>query len=261
MWIDSHAHLTTGAFSDEEVGLLLDRAAQAGLEAVVNICTDIPSLEKGLLLAKQYPWVYLTAATTPHDVEKDGEAAFDTIAASARAGDLVAVGESGLDYYYAHSPKEIQKRFLVRYLQLATECSLPMVIHCREAFADFFSIIDAEYCVNGRHLPGVLHCFTGTLDEAKQVLDRGWYLSLSGIITFKKSEQLREVAKMVPLDQLLIETDAPYLAPQSHRGRTNEPAFVIETAATIASVKGIPLEEVAAPTSANAKKLFSLQRL
>lgn len=256
IYTDSHAHLSS---PDVYPGVhdMLQRAQDAGVNHIVNICTDVDTLEKGLLLAKQYPWVRNAASTTPHDVEKEGESVFPLMAKHARNGDLVAVGETGLDYHYTHSDRTIQKDFLGRYLHLALECHLPVVIHCREAFVDFFEILDAEYVVDGRHAPGVLHCFTGTIEEAENVWKRGWYLSLSGIVTFKKSEELREVARLAPLDQLLIETDTPYLAPQGHRGKLNEPAFVVETAAQIAAVRGIPLAELAAATTANAKRLFS----
>jgi len=256
MYIDSHAHLTTGSFSDSELPDLLKRSREARIDAIVNICTTPLSLENGLKLSKEYPWIFHAGSTTPHDVEKEGQQSFEAFAFHARAGHLVAIGETGLDYHYMHSNKELQKAFLIRYFHLALECHLPVVIHCRDAFSDFFEILDAEYTINTRPAPGVLHCFTGTIDEAKQVLERGWYLSLSGIVTFKKSEELREVAKIVPLDQLLIETDAPFLAPQRHRGKTNEPSFLPETAAVIAAAKGVTLEEVAFATSSNAKRFF-----
>lgn len=249
-YFDSHAHLTTLQLC-EQADTLVQRAQQVGVQHITNICTDISSLEAGLLLAKRCPMVVNAAATTPHDVEREGELVFPTMAAAARSGDLVAVGETGLDYFYEHSNRAVQKQFLIRYLHLATACKLPVIIHCRDAFADFFEIFDTEY-----RGPGVLHCFTGTLDEAKSVVDRGMYLSLSGIVTYKKSDALREVARYVPLDRLLIETDAPYLAPQSRRGQVNEPAFVTETCAVIATAKGIEPAAVAAATYANACQLF-----
>lgn len=256
MLIDSHAHLTGRIF--DQADAFLERAQQAGLEAIVNICTDVLSLERGLELSKRYPWVYQVASTTPHDVEKEGEAVFETMAQAARQGHLKAVGETGLDYHYSYSDRGIQKKFLSRYLQLALECKLPIVIHCREAFADLFDIVDVDYSVNGKIAPGVLHCFTGTQQEAEQVLKRGWMLSLSGIVTFKKSLDLQAIAKEVPLEQLLIETDTPYLAPQTHRGQTNEPAFLAETAAFLANLRGISLQELAQATSGNAKRVFGI---
>lgn len=256
-YIDSHAHLTSPAVFDH-VDVLLDRAKQAGVCKIVNICTNAETLEKGVALHQRVPWVFNTAATTPHDVDQEGDLVFPLVEAAAHAGNLVAIGETGLDYYYTHSKPETQKKFLIQYLHLALQCKLPVVIHCREAFADFFEILDAEYTQGGAHAPGVLHCFTGTIEEAKQVIERGWYLSLSGIVTFKKSVELHEVAKRVPLDQLLIETDTPYLAPQSHRGKSNEPSYIIETAAHIAALKGISSSEVAATTLSNAERLFAL---
>ena len=252
MFFDSHAHLFSTSITPDVDGMLA-RAQAAGLKNIINICIDIENLEKGLEIVKRYPWVYNAAAVHPHDAEKDGEQLFPLIEKHARQGDLIAIGETGLDYYYQHSSKEIQCDFLRRHLRLAAECKLPVIIHCREAFADFFSIVDADY--SG---PGVLHCFTGTIDEAKQVLDRGWYLSLSGIVTFKKSVELRDVARMVPLDKLLIETDAPFLAPQSKRGKPNEPAYLVETAAVIAAIKGISVAELAQATAENTRRLFNL---
>lgn len=255
--IDSHAHLGADELFPH-IDEVLKRALQSGIAAIINICTDPATLQRGLDLRKKYPWVYNCAATTPHDVQKEGEAVFPLIAHHARQGDLIAIGETGLDYHYSHSPHAIQKDFLRRYLKLALECELPVVIHCRDAFADLFQILDQEYIGQGRHALGVLHCFTGTIAEAEAVISRGWFLSLSGIVTFKKSEALREIAKFVPLSQLLIETDAPYLAPQSRRGKINEPSYMIETASLIASVKNLTVQELIAATAANARQIFNL---
>lgn len=255
MYTDSHAHITSPQIVAEADQVLL-RAHAKGVTRVVNICTDIISLEQGLMLAQKYSWVYNAAATTPHDVEKEGEEFFPIVKKHALKGDLVAIGETGLDYHYTHSPVRLQKDFLLRYFALALETKLPLIFHCRDAFADLFMLADQHY----KTVPALLHCFTGSVDEAKGVFDRGWYLSLSGIVTFKKSEALREVAKMAPLDRLLIETDTPYLAPHSQRGKMNEPAFILETAAAIAAVKGISVEEVAKATSANAETFFSFSK-
>lgn len=256
-FFDSHAHLSgDGVF--EQVDCLLERAQAADVNSIVNICTDRVTLERGIALSQRYPWVYLAASTTPHDVDKEGEIDFPIMAEAARRGLLRAVGETGLDYFYKHSLPETQKEYLRRYLQLALECQLPVVIHCREAFSDLFDIIDSDYKVNNKYAPGVLHCFTGTLEEAEKVIERGWMLSLSGIVTFKKSLELHEVAKKVPLSHLLIETDTPYLAPQSHRGKSNEPSYIVETAAFIAQLRGISVEEIAQATQRNAKALFQI---
>lgn len=252
MYVDSHAHLT-GEEIYPDVEALLERARLSGLSHIVNICTDQLSLERGLDLAARHPFVLNTGAVTPHDVDEIGEKDWPYFAEAARAGKLAAIGETGLDYYNATSDRGVQAQFLRRYLELAKECHLPVVIHCRAAFGDLFKILDEVY-PGGK---GVLHCFTGTLDEAKEVLARGFYLSLSGIVTFKKSLELQEIARLMPLDRLVIETDTPYLAPQSKRGKRNEPAFVREVAEKIAEIKGVTIEAVAHQTAKNALELFN----
>lgn len=251
-FFDSHAHLSSPSVLPLIDGVMV-RARAAGVKRILNICTDIQSLEEGLLIEKKYPSVRNSGATTPHDVESEGESAFPLFAQAARSKQLAAIGETGLDYHYEHSNRALQKEFLKRYLRLALECKLPVIFHCREAFEDLFSITDSEYKAGA---PAILHCFTGTVEEAEKVLERGWYLSLSGIVTFKKSEALRDVAKRVPLSQLLIETDTPFLAPQSKRGKPNEPAYLPETAACIASAKNVSIEEVAQASFDNARRLF-----
>jgi TatD DNase family protein len=252
--IDAHAHLTHTSFN-EDLRSILERASQAGVEAIVNICTNPQEVEKGLLLSKEFPWIYNVAATTPHDVEKEGEECFAHMEGYARSKALVAIGETGLDYHYYPHTKEIQQLFLRRYLNLAKGCHLPVVIHCREAFQDLLRIIDEEYS----GLPGVLHCFTGSVREAEQLLARGWLISLSGIVTFKKSQELQEVAKITPLDRLLIETDAPYLAPNPYRGKRNEPAYLVETAQFIASLRTLTFAELTAATARNARSFFGIK--
>ena len=262
MFIDSHAHLTTQDGLSLEDELL--RAKQAQVVAIINICTDLSSLEKGLQLEascrlrKDVPRIYTVASTTPHDVAKDGAHFYPFVEKAAFEKKLVAIGETGLDYYYEHSPKDEQKKYLRKYLQLAQRFNLPVVIHCRDAWSDFFSILDEENAHAGKKIRGVLHCFTGSLEDAKQVIARGFYLSLSGIVTFKKSQVLQEVAKYVPLDRVLIETDSPYLAPQAHRGKKNEPAYVVEVAKTVASLKGISIGELSFATHFNTSELFNL---
>ena len=253
MFIDSHAHL-----GDESLFLrfkdVLENARMAGIDTIVDICTNFQTLERGLLIQASDPpiTVVLAAATTPHDVEKEGDAFFIQVEESALKKKLVAIGETGLDYHYEHSPKEIQKKHMIQYFHLAKKTDLPIIFHCRDAFSDLFALADIEY----KNSAALLHCFTGTLEEAKQVLERGWSISFSGIITFKKSEQLREVVKYVPLDRIFIETDSPYLAPQTKRGSCNEPSFIVETAKVIADLKKVPLEQIAECTSNNVKNLF-----
>jgi TatD DNase family protein len=251
-YIDTHAHLTSDKLLPDMEGIL-SRAQSSGITKIVNICTDQKSLEEGLLLHEKHPWVYNAAATTPHDVEQEGETFFPSVERAAAQKKLVAIGETGLDYFYEHSNKRVQQLFLQRYFALALTMKLPLIFHCREAFSDLFAMADSDYLGS----PAVLHCFTGTLEEAKGVLNRGWYLSLSGIVTFKKSESLREVARYVPLDRLLLETDSPYLAPQSKRGMQNEPAFLSETAEMIAKERGIAPDALAGACGENASRFFS----
>lgn len=256
MLIDAHAHLTSTSLLPELDGIL-ERAKQAGIKKIVNICTDEASLNAGLEVAAKNPWIYNTAATTPHDVDQDMEHFFPIVEKCAQEGKLIALGETGLDYYYKHSAPENQKRSLLLYFSLAKKLKLPLIFHCRDAFSDLFSLADHHYADQ----PAVLHCFTGTMEEAKEVLNRGWYLSFSGIITFKNAASLREVVKMAPLDRFLIETDSPYLAPLSFRGKKNEPAFLRETATLIATLKGCSLEEIAQRSTQNAEQFFSFSKV
>lgn len=249
--IDSHAHLTSLLHLEK----ILERAKESHVHQIVNICTDVLSLEAGLALEKRCPWIRNAGATPPQDLEKEGVSAFDSFAAAARTNRLVAIGETGLDYYYKHSTPSVQKEFLVRYLHLAVECKLPVIFHCRDAFDDLFAIADVHY---PKGSPAILHCFTGTLSDAAKALERGWMISFSGILTFKNSDRLRDVARALPIASILIETDAPYLTPQSKRGRPNEPAFLIETAQCLADLKNVPLEEIARITTANAQMIFRL---
>jgi TatD DNase family protein len=249
---DTHAHLTSTALLPT-VDQIVQRAKQAGVHQILNICTDRMSFEEGLKLYKRFPWVRNAAATTPHDVEQEGELNFELFAEAARSKQLAAIGETGLDYHYEHSPKMLQKEFLVRYLHLAKECHLPVIFHCREAFEDLFAIADCAY---PKGSPAIVHCFTGTVAEALQAVERGWMISFSGIVTFKKSEALRDAAKVIPLEQLLIETDSPYLAPQSKRGQINEPSFISETLSCLAAVRKVDLFELAHLTTENAERIL-----
>ena len=254
MFIDSHAHLGDDSLFSEWKEIL-QRASEAKVDAVINICTNSETLERGLLMQKSSPPIHvvLAAATTPHDVEKEGDSFFKEVEGAALQKKLVAIGETGLDYYYEYSPKETQKKHLVKYFHLAKKLDLPVVFHCRDAFSDLLELAEVEY----QSPKALLHCFTGTLEEAKQVLNQGWGISFSGIVTFKKSAGLRDVIKYAPLESMFIETDSPYLAPQTKRGSRNEPSFVVETARLIADLKGVSIEEVAQKTTHNARSLFS----
>lgn len=248
LYADSHAHLSSRELLPQIDGVM-SRAKIAGVELVVNICTDLETLSAGFEIAKRWPSIRNAGATTPHDALEWGEEHFSHFERAAREGKLSAIGETGLDYHYEHSPKDAQQKLLGRYVELAGECNLPLIFHCREAFDDLFKLVPSK-------CKAVLHCFTGTLEEAEECINRGWMVSLSGIVTFKKSEELRSIAKRIPLKQLLIETDSPFLAPQSRRGKMNEPAFLPETAACIAFERGLPIEELARATKENAVRFF-----
>ena len=253
-FIDSHAHLTLDdTFSFSKTEEILKRAKKANIKTIINICTNLFSLEKGIELAKKHRSVFTAAATPPHDTEKEEKSFFSLVEKYAKEKKIVAIGETGLDYYYKYSKKETQKAFFEKYLSLAKDLSLPVIIHCREAFNDLFEITK-KYMP----FPAVLHCFTGTNEEAKKALENGWYISFSGIITFKNSNALREVVKIVPLEKMLIETDSPYLAPQKYRGGGNEPAYLIETAKEIAKIKNVEIDKVARITSKNARSFFKI---
>ncbi len=251
MLSDSHAHLTSPELLEDLEGVL-ERAKSAHVLRILNICTDELSLDAGLELSLKEPSILCAAAATPHDVARFGDSFFERVAQEAQRGVLAAIGETGLDYHYEHAPRALQQEHLLRYLALAKELKLPLIFHCREAFKDLFAITDAHVRSNRV----ALHCFTGTLDEARAVIERGWFLSISGIVTFKKAEWLQEVVREVPLEQLLIETDAPYLAPGKWRGRRNEPAYLVETAECIAQLRNMNLQELAAATTRNLERLI-----
>lgn len=255
MYIDSHAHLTSHDVLPHADSLIA-QARDAGIDKIINICTDEPSLRAGITLQERYPFLYNAAAATPHDVETLGEEFFLHVRQAAQELQLVAIGETGLDYHYQHADRHVQQAHLLRYFALAQETKLPLIFHCRDAFSDLFALADQYY----RGGPAVLHCFTGNVQEAYGVIERGWYLSVSGIVTFKKSEGLRAAIADLPLDRLLVETDTPYLAPQSKRGKTNEPSFIVETVHILAEIKGKSLEEMGQITSANAERLFSFSK-
>lgn len=257
MWIDSHAHLTCNEMYFD-IDSILTRAAESQVTSIINICSDSIAHSRGLSLKKRYPWIYNTGGTHPDDTESRGEEEYLYFEKAAKSGELIAIGEIGLDYYHTHSPKAIQVEYMKKYITLAIQENLPVIFHCREAFSDLFAICDT-YFPNSRGQV-VIHCFTGSLDEAIEVLTRGWYLSISGIVTFKKSDWLRDIVSKIPMDSLLLETDCPYLSPGKYRGKRNEPGWITETARVCAELKGCSMEELARSTSYNTKKIFQIEK-
>jgi TatD DNase family protein len=249
--IDTHAHLTSDELFFQLDGII-SRAKKAGLKKIFNIATDIKTFDRGIELQKREAMIANIAATTPHDVEKEGELFFPIVKEAALRGELIGIGETGLDYFYEHSPVLTQQHYLRKYIELANEVNLPIVIHCREAFADLFKVFDE--C--GSKVPTVLHCFTGTKEEALECVRRGWIVSFSGIVTYKKSVDLRETFKTIPDENIFVETDAPFLAPQSIRGKCNEPAFIVETVEVMAQLKGYSAAKMGQIPFDNAQRIF-----
>ena len=255
MTIDSHAHLEMEAF-DGDRDAVLGRAAAAGLTAIVTVGTTIPDCEKAVALARLHPQVYAAVGIHPHEVKGIDAGTYDLLRVLAQQEKVVAIGEIGLDFFHDHSPRAVQLRRFAEQLDLALELNLPVIIHDREAHAETLRILQQK---KGR-LRGVLHCFSGDAAMARECIALGFHLSVAGPVTYRKSEQLRAVAREIPAERLLIETDAPYLAPQPWRGKRNEPSYVVETARCLAEIRGMAVEELERLTEENARRLFCLGR-
>ena len=261
MVIDSHCHLDGPRFDDDR-DAVLDRARQAGIEAFLTIGTGDgpPDLECAIRIADRYPDVYATVGVHPHDAAKSDLAALQNLDTLCAHSKVLAVGEIGLDYHYEHSPRDVQKRVFVEQMGVAADRQKPIIIHTREAWDDTLDLLRTNWVSTG--LGGILHCFSGGLEHAQAGLEMGFYLSFAGVLTFGRSQELREVAAAVPLDRLLVETDSPYLTPEPHRKvRRNEPCYVVHTARRLAELRGLPYEEVAAQTTRNFRRLFGLPSL
>ncbi len=254
MLIDTHAHLEMREFNDDR-DEVIRRAREAGVEYIVTIGTTVESSRDAVMLAEKYDFIYAAVGIHPHEVKDILHPAFELIRHLAKHKKVVAYGEIGLDYHYEHSPRSDQKRKFRDMLREARELDLPVIIHDREAHEDTLRILSEEWSPD---LGGVMHCFSGDPDMAKKVIEMGFSISIAGPVTFPKAEALRETVKQIPIEDLLIETDAPYLAPQPFRGKRNEPAFVRHTAEMIAQVKGLSFDDVARITSFNAMQLFGI---
>lgn len=255
MLIDTHTHLDDARFNDDRESVIA-RAREAGVEAFVTIGCDLATSQAAVALTERYPFVYASIGVHPHEVRHIGDGWYDEFRKLAQNNNVVAYGEIGLDYHYDHSsPKEQRERFREQ-VQLARELKLPVIIHTREAQEDTIAILREE---KASEIGGVFHCFSGDAWLAKDALDLGFYLSFSGILTFQNAATLRDIAKTVPLDRLLIETDCPYLTPVPYRGKRNEPAYVTHVAAQLATLHP-PLspEELGRNTTKNAKRLFKI---
>ncbi|HEY0445883.1 MAG TPA: TatD family hydrolase [Allosphingosinicella sp.] len=254
MFIDSHCHLNYEGLAEDQPAVL-ERARAAGVSAMLNISTRASEWDDVLGVAERESDVWASIGIHPHEADLHPDVETRTLVDRARHPRVAGIGESGLDYYYDRSDRDRQRASFRSHIAAAREAQVPIIIHTREAEADT-ALILGEEMGKGR-FTGVLHCFTGTLDLARTGLELGLYVSISGIVTFKNARELQETARAIPLDRLLIETDAPFLAPVPHRGRTCEPAFVADTARFLAELRGEPLETLAAATSANFRTLFN----
>lgn len=250
MFIDTHSHIHGPEF-DADRDEALARAQSAGVERCLAVGTDLASSRAAIALAGRRPDVYATVGVHPHEASTIDADALKTLDDLATAPRVVAYGEIGLDYYYEHSERSVQRTQFAAQIAVATRHQLPLVIHTRDAWDDTFALLDEH-----PHHRGVFHCFTGDLVQAERALARRFFISFSGIVTFPKSHALQEVARRIDLDAVLIETDCPYLSPVPFRGGRNEPARVIEIARKIAELRGLSLETVAERTSSNARRCF-----
>jgi TatD DNase family protein len=252
--VDSHCHLDFPDF-DADRDALVARATAAGVGRMVSISTRVRKFEHLRVVAARYPGVTVSIGTHPHNAAEEPDVTANDLVRLAEDPMVVAIGEAGLDYHYDNSPVEAQREGFLRHIDAARRTQLPLVIHAREADEDIAAILEHE--AGKGAFPFVLHCFSSGADLARRGLALGGYVSFSGILTFKNSDSLRAIAADVPMDRLLVETDAPYLAPVPHRGTRNEPAYVADTAAVLAKVKGVSPEAIAEITTANFFHLFS----
>lgn len=256
MIVDSHCHVSTPRY-DEDRAEVLERARAAGLVALIDVGCDLASSEASLALAEAEPeLVYATAGLHPHEAKHWDEQTAERLRALAAHPRVLAIGECGLDYFYDHSPRDVQREVFRRQLDLARELDLPVVLHIRDAYEEAFQIMDHAGAGEGATLRGVAHCFTGNARQALGFVERGFGVSFTGVVTFKKAQDVQEAAQAIPLDQLLVETDCPYMSPVPLRGKRCEPSFVVHTARKIAELRGVAEDELFAATARNAARVF-----
>lgn len=256
--IDSHAHLEMSQFDDDRA-VILERARAAGVEMLLAIgsgTSPAERLDAAIPFAETHDWIYATVGVHPHDAAVATDEHFARLDELGRHPRVLAWGEMGLDYYYDHSPRDVQQRVFRRQLQQARAAQKPIVIHCRDAWDDCLKILGEDWRPSG--LGGVFHCFTAGIAEAQCGIDMGFLVSFAGNVTYPKMQPLRDVARELPLESILTETDSPFLPPQGRRGKRNEPAFVVEVAQALANVRNLATDEVAAIAAANFRKFFRL---
>jgi TatD DNase family protein len=256
--IDSHAHIDFPQFADDREAVL-DRARAAGVETILAIGSG-PGPEKldaAIPYAEEHDWIYASIGVHPHEAKDVTPQHLDQLAHLAKHPRVIAWGEIGLDYFYDHSPRDVQDRVFRDQLSLAHQARLPIIIHCRDAWPDTLKVLGEAWRPTG--LGGILHCFTSTLEDAQRGLDMGFLISFAGNSTYPKAANIRDVAKALPIENILIETDSPFLAPQGFRGKRNEPAYVAEVAKAIASVRNLSADDIATATTANFQRFFKLR--
>lgn len=253
MLIDSHCHLDFPDFASE-LDAVVARARAADVSRIVTISTRVKRHAEVLAIAERFPDVYCSVGTHPHYAHEELDITVDELIGRTSHPKVVAIGEAGLDYYYQRSPRPAQEQGLRSHITAARATGLPLVIHSREADEDMVQILEEETARGD--FSAVLHCFTGSRELARRAIALGLFISFTGIITFKKSDELRAIAQSLPADRILVETDAPYLAPGRYRGKRNEPAFVVETAKVLAESRGVSLDAIARQTSENFFRLF-----
>ena len=254
--IDTHCHLTFGQLADD-VDAVIARSIDAGVTSWITVGTDPGHNQKAIELAHKYDNMYATYGIHPHDAKNADD--FIELIHLAFDEKVVAIGETGLDFHYNHSPPQDQKRVFRGHLQLAADTNLPVIIHSREAFDETMEILDSYISLRGKPTKVVFHCFSGSPEQAKIVLDAGCYISFTGVVTFKNAERTRQAAEIVPLDRLMLETDCPYMSPEPMRKqRINEPALMVHTAKFLADLKQMDFNDFAAAVTATSKAFFSL---
>lgn len=255
MFIDSHAHLDDERFDEDRIALI-ESLRENNIDLVINIGADMESSRASVKLSKEYDNIYAAVGVHPHDAQDVTETYLDELKDLSKEEKVLAIGEIGLDFYYDNSPRDIQRKVFLDQLELARDLNLPVVIHTRDAAGETFEILK-EACAKGTR--GIMHCYSGSVEMALEYIKLGFYISLGGPVTFKKARVPKEVAEVVPLDKLLIETDCPYLTPEPFRGKRNEPKYVTYTAEAIAEIRGISIEELAEATSRNAREIFGIK--
>ncbi len=254
MLVDSHCHLDFADFAEER-DAIIQRALDAGVEKMITICTRVKKFDQILTVAESYDQVYCSVGTHPNNAHEELDVTADELVRLAQHPKVVAIGEAGLDYHYDYSTPEAQRHGLLTHIEASRRTQLPLVIHARSADEDMAALLREETAKGA--FPFILHCFSSGIELARTGVELGGYVSFSGIITFKNSAEIREAAKIVPHDRLLVETDAPYLAPMPHRGKRNEPSYVAHTAAVLADVIGVSDAEIRRITGENVLRLFT----